>query len=128
MVGRKRTKDTPLSNRYSDLLEKINKAIKDKGLEIEEGMNRNRMVDSMWKYVRSSISGPAFLIDHPVFVSPLAKSKEEEQNLTERFQVIIAGSGFNGINRDNKVEDYNKRFIIQIIPKINRPKAKKQAE
>jgi len=40
-------------------------------------------------------------------------------------EVIIAGSGFNGINRDNKVEDYNKRFIIQIIPKINRPKAKK---
>lgn len=40
-------------------------------------------------------------------------------------EVIIAGSGFNGINRDNKVEDYNKRFIIQIIPKINRPKKKK---
>lgn len=43
-------------------------------------------------------------------------------------EVIIAGSGFNGINRDNKVEDYNKRFIIQIIPKINRPKVKKLAE
>ncbi|MBR4553877.1 MAG: hypothetical protein IKO20_09220 [Bacteroidaceae bacterium] len=43
-------------------------------------------------------------------------------------EVIIAGSGFNGINRDNKVEDYNKRFIIQIIPKINRPKAKKVTE
>lgn len=41
-------------------------------------------------------------------------------------EVIIAGSGFNGINRDDKVEDYNKRFIIQIIPKINRPKAKKK--
>lgn len=40
-------------------------------------------------------------------------------------EVIIAGSGFNGINRDNKVEEYNKRFIIQIIPKINRPKNKK---
>lgn len=43
-------------------------------------------------------------------------------------EIIIAGSGFNGINRDNKIEEYNKRFIIQIIPKINRPKAKKQAE
>lgn len=43
-------------------------------------------------------------------------------------EVIIAGSGFNGINRDNKVEDYNKRFIIQIIPKISRPKPKKQTE
>lgn len=43
-------------------------------------------------------------------------------------EVIIAGSGFNGINRDSKTEDYNKRFIIQIIPKINRPKAKKNAD
>lgn len=36
-------------------------------------------------------------------------------------EIIIAGSGFNGNNRDHRVEDYNKRFIIQIIPKIDRP-------
>jgi len=37
-------------------------------------------------------------------------------------EVIIAGSGYNGINRDNRVEENNKRFVIQIIPKISRPK------
>ncbi len=36
-------------------------------------------------------------------------------------EIIIAGSGFKGNNRDMKVEENNKRFIIQIIPKINRP-------
>ena len=36
-------------------------------------------------------------------------------------EVIIAGSGFNGINRDMQKEDNNKRFIIQIIPKVARP-------
>lgn len=36
-------------------------------------------------------------------------------------EVIISGSGFNGINRDKLVEDNNKRFVIQIIPKIDRP-------
>lgn len=36
-------------------------------------------------------------------------------------EVIIAGSGFNGINRDTKNENNNKRFVIQIIPKIDRP-------
>ena len=36
-------------------------------------------------------------------------------------EIIIAGSGFNGNNRDMKVEDNNKRFVIQIIPKISRP-------
>lgn len=41
-------------------------------------------------------------------------------------EIIIAGSGFNGINRDSKMEDNNKRFIIQIIPKIEKPNAKKK--
>ncbi|SUC11619.1 hypothetical protein [Prevotella pallens] len=40
-------------------------------------------------------------------------------------EVIIAGSGFNGINRDLNVEEYNKRFILQIIPKISRPTIRK---
>lgn len=37
-------------------------------------------------------------------------------------EIIIAGSGFNGINRDTKVEENNKRFVIQILPKISKPK------
>lgn len=36
-------------------------------------------------------------------------------------EVIIAGSGFNGINRDKENENNNKRFIIQIIPKMSKP-------
>lgn len=36
-------------------------------------------------------------------------------------EIIIAGSGFNGNNRDEKHEENNKRFVIQIIPKISRP-------
>lgn len=39
-------------------------------------------------------------------------------------EIIIAGSGFNGINRDQVIEDNNKRFVVQIIPKINRPEIK----
>ena len=36
-------------------------------------------------------------------------------------EIIIAGSGFNGTNRDMQIEDNNKRFVIQIIPKVSRP-------
>lgn len=36
-------------------------------------------------------------------------------------EVIIAGSGFNGKNRDPNKEENNKRFVIQIIPKVSRP-------
>lgn len=40
-------------------------------------------------------------------------------------EIIIAGSGFNGINRDTKNENNNKRFIIQIIPKVDKPDSNK---
>ncbi|MCM1177652.1 MAG: flagellar motor protein MotB [Bacteroides sp.] len=36
-------------------------------------------------------------------------------------EIQICGSGLNGINRDKRNEDNNKRFVIQIIPKISRP-------
>ena len=36
-------------------------------------------------------------------------------------EIIIAGSGFSGINRDDQIEENNKRFVIQIIPKLRRP-------
>ncbi len=35
-------------------------------------------------------------------------------------EIQICGSGMNGINRDKKNEENNKRFVIQIIPKISR--------
>lgn len=54
-------------------------------------------------------------------------NKWKEQKLDFRkynTEIIIAGSGFNGNNRDDKVEENNKRYIIQIIPKIIRPTPK----
>lgn len=36
-------------------------------------------------------------------------------------EVLICGSGLNGLDREPK-EDNNKRFTIQIIPKVSRPK------
>jgi hypothetical protein len=36
-----------------------------------------------------------------------------------RTEIIIAGSGFSGVGRD-KTEENNKRFLIQIIPKLDK--------
>lgn len=35
-------------------------------------------------------------------------------------EILICGSGLNGINRDLKNEANNKRFVIQILPKISK--------
>ena len=57
-----------------------------------KGENRERLIDTLWKYCRKNIAGPAFLVGHPVIVSPLAKLDPKDQRKTLMFQPLIAGS------------------------------------
>ena len=79
-----------------------------------EGNNRERLMDTLWKYCRKSVAGPVFLINHPKLVSPLSKAKEDNPELTERFQIIIAGSEVgNGFSELNDPVDQRARFELQ---------------
>lgn len=79
-----------------------------------EGTNRERLTDTLWKYVRKSISGPAFLINHPELISPLAKVSKKFPGKVERFQPIIGGSEVgNGYSELNDPIDQRKRFEKQ---------------
>ncbi len=79
-----------------------------------EGTNRERLTDTLWKYCRRNIAGPVFLINHPKLVSPLSKAKVDNPELTERFQVIIAGSELaNGFSELNDPQDQQARFELQ---------------
>ena len=63
-----------------------------------------------------------YLLSYRRSLTLYKKWKEQKLDLRKyNTEIIIAGSGFNGNNRDNRVEENNKRFIIQIIPKIMRP-------
>lgn len=78
-----------------------------------EGQNRERLIDSLWKYCRKSISGPAFLINHPVLVAPLSKKNSDDKTV-QRFQPIIAGSEVgNGYSELNDPIDQKERFDVQ---------------
>lgn len=79
-----------------------------------EGDNKERLTDTLWKYCRKTIAGPVFLINHPKLVSPLAKAKADNPELTERFQIIIAGSEIgNGFSELNDPVDQAERFKVQ---------------
>lgn len=79
-----------------------------------EGSNRERLTDTLWKYCRKNIAGPAFLVNHPKLVSPLAKAREDNPELTERFQILIAGSEIgNGFSELNDPLDQRQRFELQ---------------
>lgn len=91
----------------------IKAKLKELGVKYE-GDNRERLMDTLWKYCRKTIAGPIFLINHPKLVSPLAKAKLDRPELTERFQVIIAGSEMgNGFSELNDPIDQRERFELQ---------------
>ncbi len=77
------------------------------------GVNRERLVDSLWKYCRKNITGPAFLVNHPTIIAPLAK-KGERAGTTQMFQPIIAGSELGrGYSELNDPIDQHERFETQ---------------
>ena len=100
-----------------DILTATEEEMKAKLDEIEvkyDGDSRERLIDTLWKYCRRQIAGPVFLINHPKIVSPLAKAKTDNPELTERFQIIIAGSEVgNGFSELNDPLDQAERFRLQ---------------
>jgi len=78
-----------------------------------DGENRERLTDTLWKYCRKNISGPAFLVNHPALVAPLAK-KNLGQETVQRFQPLIAGLEVgNGYSELNDPIDQKERFDTQ---------------
>jgi len=78
-----------------------------------DGENRERLTDTLWKYCRKNIAGPAFLVNHPKLVAPLAKAREDG-NTVEMFQPIIAGSEVGrGYSELNDPVDQRQRFEVQ---------------
>lgn len=80
-----------------------------------KGFNITRAIDNIWKYCRKQIQGPGFLVGVPIEVSPLAKKDERNPKLTQRFQIIIAGSELgNGYSELNDPIDQEERFNEQM--------------
>lgn len=78
-----------------------------------EGENKERLIDSLWKYCRKNIGGPAFLINHPTLIGPLAKLDSGGKSV-QMFQPIIAGSEVGrGYSELNDPLDQKERFDIQ---------------
>lgn len=100
-----------------NVLEASEKEMEEKLKELKvsyEGQNRERMIDSLWKYCRKKISGPAYLVNHPKLVAPLSKEHPDNPKLTKTFQVILAGSEVGRAHTElNDPRDQLERFKIQ---------------
>jgi lysyl-tRNA synthetase class 2 len=99
---------------FNTSLEEVEEQIQKHGIKKDFGTNVNRGIDNLWKNIRKDIAGPAFLINHPKFLSPLAKANADKPHMTERFQPIIAGSELgNGWSEINDPQDQLARFKEQ---------------
>lgn len=100
-----------------DILQASEEEMKNKLKELKieyDGETKSRLIDNLWKYCRKQIAGPVFLINHPKIVSPLSKPKNDNPELTERFQIIIAGTEIgNGYSELNDPIDQKERFEKQ---------------
>ncbi|HSD94217.1 MAG TPA: amino acid--tRNA ligase-related protein, partial [Syntrophales bacterium] len=61
------------------------------------------------------LDGPAFIIDHPVEISPLSKQKPEDPRFTERFELYMGGMEIaNAFSELNDPADQKNRFLMQL--------------
>ncbi|MBS1957889.1 MAG: lysine--tRNA ligase [Bdellovibrionales bacterium] len=72
-------------------------AIKDKRIDLEEEapekLGRGNLIDILYKRVsRPKMLGPTFLTQHPIDLSPLARANDKDQQITDRFQLVVNGA------------------------------------
>lgn len=95
-------------------LKEIKKILDIHQIKYDRNINIPRGVDILWKQLRTQIGGPAFLINHPKYLSPLQKPSSDNPNIVERFQPIIGGSELgNGWSEVNDAIDQFERFSQQ---------------
>ncbi len=95
-------------------LDQVKKALSDNKLEVEQTENKARGIDKLWKNIRKDVAGPIWLVNTPLFISPLAKSNPGDANTVQRFQPVIAGSELgNGFSELNDPIDQLNRFVEQ---------------
>lgn len=73
-------------------LEEAVAELKKIGGEVEKIDNKSRVIDKLWKKIRVELAGPAFLVDVPDFLQPLAKLQEKDSRLTDQFNLLLGGT------------------------------------
>jgi lysyl-tRNA synthetase class 2 len=99
--------------------ESCKKLVKQLGLEVttEDGLGKLQMMLFEEK-VEHLLIQPTFITGYPTEVSPLARASLQDPNMTDRFELFIAGRELaNGFSELNDPHDQAERFRRQVAAK-----------
>lgn len=110
-VGETLTLDTPIEH-LRELCDRFE-------IEYETAWGSGKLVFALFdELCERTIVNPVFVCDYPVEVSPLAKRKDEDPRLTDRFELLIAGHEYaNAFSELNDPVDQEARFAAQVEAK-----------
>ncbi|MFO7300302.1 MAG: lysine--tRNA ligase [Actinomycetes bacterium] len=106
-VGREVSMDTPASE-----LAGIATGL---GIEVDPAWTTGKLISEIYEEaVEHTIWEPTFVTHHPVEVSPLARRNPDDPRVTDRFELVIAGSEYvNAFSELNDADDQRSRFEEQ---------------
>ncbi|MEO0367746.1 MAG: lysine--tRNA ligase [Pseudomonadota bacterium] len=92
---------------------------KNLSIPVYDSYGRGKLqIEIFEKTVESKLHNPTFITDYPVEVSPLSRRNDEDDFVTDRFELFIAGREIaNGFSELNDPEDQAERFKAQVADK-----------
>jgi len=84
-------------------------------MEVDPQKDRGRLIDELIStFVEPNLIQPTFLLDYPVEMSPLAKTKPDDERLVERFEAFAGGMEIaNAFTELNDPIEQRLRFLQQ---------------
>ena len=96
--------------------EKAKAAAEKLHIQVDSSWGHGKIISEIFEAVaEEKLINPTFIIDYPKEISPLSKSKESNPELTDRFELFVAGMELsNGFNELNDPIDQKERFQKQV--------------